>query len=451
MKTQTILKSFVVFLITFIFFTLPTEASWRPRKYFKEIPDPPDYKMNDMTGDWVGFREKLYDSGVTVASTFVCDFLANVSGGRRRGGRYDHSLGLDINVDLEKLADIKGMQFHVAGLYRYGESLSSDIIDNKIVVSSIYGHEQLRFYTLYLEQSLFDDILDIQVGRLAAGDDFARSEIYWIYVNNGIDGVPINLPINFAFSVYPTATWGARSKINITDDIYATTGVYSADPDVGNDDMHGLDFSLRLSRGLLYMQELAYTPNTKKDSKGLPGHYKAGVYLVGGKLDDLYADSNGNSYLITGEAPKKHRTSYGFYAHADQMLYREGNPGSDQGLSAFAIATISPDDTNLLPFLVNAGVFYKGLIPGRDHDITAFGLSYVKWSADATHSQEIQNELTGSEAYPSRQELLIEFTNKFQINQWMFVQPDLQVIFYPGGTSKVPNALVIGTRFGVTF
>ncbi len=39
-----------------------------------------------------------------------------------------------------------------------------------------------------LEQKLLDDKISIKAGRFATGDDFASSPIYWLYMNNGIDG-----------------------------------------------------------------------------------------------------------------------------------------------------------------------------------------------------------------------------------------------------------------------
>ncbi len=434
-----------------IFFLASPAEAYRPRKYFKELPVPPDYAHEDMTGTWGGLRDDMYESGITVASTYVCDVLGCVSGGRSQGARYDHSLGLDINMDLEEMADLEGMQFHVAGLYRAGRNLSADVIGNKFVTSSIFGHQQFRFYTLYLEQSLLEDKVNIRIGRLGAGDDFARSDIYWIYLNNGIDGVPISIPLNFAYPVYPTATWGARSIVHITDTIYATTGIYDADPAVGRDEYYGLDFSLRLSRGILGMQEFAFTPNTQEGATGFPGHYKAGGFCLSGEFDDLYSDASGNSYILSGNAPREYRVNYGFYVHADQMIYREGSPGSDQGLTIFSIITLAPSDMNMFPFFVDGGVFYKGLIPGRDDDITAFGIVYGRWSPDITHTEQIRRDTQNINVDPPGYELVLELTNKIQITPWMFLQPDFQIILHPGGTSDIPTAYVIGTRFGLTF
>ena len=35
--------------------------------------------------------------------------------------------------------------------------------------------------------------------------------------------------------------------------------------------------------------------------------------------------------------------------------------------------------------------------------------------------------------------------------KFAFVQPDLQWVINPGGTNRIPNALVLGAQMGVTF
>jgi len=451
-----LLKKLFIFFAVFVFVLQGGLSAWAghwPRKYFDERPSPPaakDFDYWDVTGDWGGWRTKLDEKGFDMASTFVFDVLGNVNGGKARGTRYDHSLGLDINFDLEKMINLKGSQIHVSGLYRAGRNLSKDVIGNKLVVTSIFGHEEFRFYSLYVEQAFFDDILNVRIGRMGAADDFLNSKTYAIYVSNAIDGMPINIPINFPFPVYPSAAWGARSVLNLTNTVYLTSGIYDADPDVYRDDMYGMDFSLRLSRGILAMQEAAYAPNTEKGAKGLPGHYKAGGYVIGGTFPELYSDSDGEPFEISGEGPRKHTVNYGGYLHADHMLYREGGPGTDQGLIAFAVVTVGPPDINLLPVELNFGTYYTGLIPGRDKDVTAFGFAYVGWSLDDTRTSQILRE-KDPDIDPGKYEYMLEFTHKVQITPWMYVQPDIQVIFHPGGTDNVRNALVIGSRFGWSF
>ncbi|MFM8809910.1 MAG: carbohydrate porin, partial [Chthoniobacterales bacterium] len=65
---------------------------------------------------------------------------------------------------------------------------------------------------LHLTQRLLDDKNEIKVGRFSAGDDFASSPLYWLYMNNGIDGNPQAWPVNASFSAYPWASWAARVR-----------------------------------------------------------------------------------------------------------------------------------------------------------------------------------------------------------------------------------------------
>ena len=404
-----------------------------------------------MTGDWFGYREKLLDRGVEITSTFVCDVLGNTTGGKVQATRYDHSLGFDSDFDLEKILGLKGLKFHFSWLWRDGQNLSVDAIKNQFNTSSIFGSEQVRLYGLYLDQSLFEDKFSIRVGRIATGDDFASSPIYWIYMNNAIDGNPISLPLNLPFITYPTATWGIRTILKPYDWLEWKFGMYDGDDRVGRMDAHGADYSLRLSKGIMYIQQLGVMPDKMEGSKLLPGHYWLGLYYHSGKFFDQYEDYNGSSYVVTGLSRKKHIGNYGLYTHFDQMLYREGGSESDQGLTAFVATTWAPADINQLPVFIDGGIFYKGLIPKRDDDIAAFGFAYGKWSGDLANSQRDERDTLGLNVRPQRYEFMMEFTYKAMITKWFFIQPDIQYIVNPMGTHRYKNAFVLGNRVGITF
>ncbi|HOX09094.1 MAG TPA: carbohydrate porin [Candidatus Omnitrophota bacterium] len=378
-----------------------------------------------LTGGWGGMREKLEEAGVDFKSSYTADVLGNPSGGKSHGVRYNHSLGAELNFDLEKLANLDGLMFRVSGLYRAGRNLSEDYIGNRFVVSSIYGCQQLRLYALNLEQSMFDGRVALKIGRTSAGDDFASSPLYWIYVNNAIDGNPISLPIDLPFSTYPNAVWGARLKAKPFERVVSMTGVYDANvAQVGSRQYHGTYFDLRFKKGVFVIQEFQYLNNGAKGDTGMPGNYKIGGYYDTGKFTSL-------------EDSSQRRGNYGGYVAADQMVYREGGPGTDQGLTALGAITFAPSEYNEFPFFIDGGVFYKGLIHGRDKDIAALGFAYGNWSDD------FPGDLS--------HEAMIDLSYKIQINGWMYLQPDLQYIFRPGGSGDIDNALVLGTRLGITF
>ena len=126
------------------------------------------------------------------------------------------------------------------------------------------------------------------------------------------------------------------------------------------------------------------------------------------------------------------------------MIYREKG-AKDQGLTPLAAATIGPDNVNEFPFFIMAGLIYKGLVPGRDDDVTAVEVVYAKYSDKIKESQQSVG------ASPQKYETMLEFTHKIMITKWMYMQPDLQYIISPGGTGNIDDALVAGFQFGLTF
>jgi porin len=69
--------------------------------------------------------------------------------------------------------------------------------------------------------------------------------------------------------------------------------------------------------------------------------------------------------------------------------------------------------------------------------------------------------LTGIQRPIRGYEAVLEVTYEARIAPWWLLQPDLQLVFQPGGNEPapppapvgrpIPNALVIGIRSGITF
>lgn len=409
------------------------------------------YNTNTMTGNWGGLRDELEAKGVTISSGFMADVFSNPIGGQYRGTAYTHSWGADLTVDLNKAAGLEGWKFHISGLWRMGRDLAADKIGNVFRPSCLYGHEQFRFYNLDVEKRMFNNMVSFKFGRMAPGDDFAQSPLYWLVVNNAIDGNPITLPINLPFLTYPNAVWGMRARVDWTNIFSTTTGIYNGDANVQRDTMHGLDFSLNLNKGVLIAHEFAMKPNDFKGAEGLPGHYKIGAYYHTGTFDDLYKDVNGGSYVVSGLPQKTHRGNYGLYVHLDQMVYREGGPGTDRGFTPFIALTVAPPDVNQFTLFVESGLVYKGLFPGRKNDATTLGFAYGKWSNTLANSQRDNRDINGSSLGPQIFEAMVEITHRFQLTPWCYFQPSVQYLINPGGRGDIADALAVGTRLGVTF
>jgi len=419
---------------------------------------------NAFTGDWWGVRNMLDDSGVEISASYTNNIAGNPVGGNSQSFAYADNFGFGIQLDFEKLFKWHGLTLTVSGLDRNGSNLSARNIGNQFTVQQVYGTETAVFYGLILEQRLLEDKIGIKLGRISTGDDFASSPLYWLYMNNGIDGNPQSLPVNTAFSTYPGSVWGARLRVDPSPDWFAMGGVYQATHlNLYRD--QGLNWSMNNSDGVLMIGQVGWTPEFCKrpvaaskpsdgksvasgktlaegktvrpasrdsDMQGLLGHYWFGAY---------YSPWQYAQFGSTETASN----SYGFYWHADQMVWQEA-AGSDQGLTLWSAFVLSPQQNiSKLPFQVNSGIVYKGLVPMRDNDITMLGFVYGNFSDD--YAETISATGAGTPSY----EIALEAGYRFQITKFAYVQPNLQWIINPAGTGNIPNALVLGAQMNVTF
>lgn len=376
------------------------------------------------TGDWGGARTQLSNDGVDLALNFTTDILGNVTGGIEQRAEFAGMWYGTATVDLGTLAGLTGLSFTVAGALTQGRDLSGDHIGNLFAVAQVFNGDTIRLAELYFEQSLFSDQLSIAIGRLAAGDDFATADAYGYYVNSAVNGNPTGILVNApSFTTPPFVQWGVRGTVTTDNDLYFSAGLYNADPDVQDDDVNGLDFTLNPQDGVLMLAEAGWKPNSGDDATGLPGHYALGVW---GDTSD-YAFVNG--------ADQSQNGNYGFYAIAQQMVYQE--PGSsDEGLTIWGTVNVAPDeDINTLPVALFGGAYYEGLFPSRPNDVTAFGISYAGFS-----------DTLPDQTY----ELALEVNHRFQLGNWLYLQPDLQYIANPNG-GGIDNALVVGFEASVDF
>ncbi len=371
-----------------------------------------------MTGNWGGFRSKLYEMGIKPTATYYLSVLGNPVGGQKKGIQYAGLLNAYLDLDLERLLKIKRTRFIISGSWASGKSLSDEDIGNFFTVSQVFSGQAVRLYQLFIESELIEETLRVAVGRMGVGDEFSTAEIFYNYVSTAINGHPISLPINDrAYFSDPQTSWAARMELTPIRDFYLKAGVYNSNPEVGRDSAHGLDFSFR--EGVIVIAEIGHLRNRYQDSSGLFGRYAFGAFYDTRDFKEL------------SDETKKQNGNYSFYWIIEQMVFRE-NAFDDQGLKPWTSFTISPDESiNTFPFFISGGLVYKGLFPSREFDKTAFGFAYGKISEDVPDKDY---------------ELMLELTYLIQAKRWLDIQPDVQWIVNPGGNSDTPNALVIGMQ-----
>jgi porin len=389
------------------------------------------------------------EHGIYPRMNWVSDMLGNPVGGKKHGFREFDNLFLSLDADLSKSIHAPGTKFHTSFSQRSGTNLSQRDIGNIFNVAQVCCGATFRVVDFYLEQPFDHERLNIRMGRVAAGDEFLASPLYGLFVQNAIDGNPVSIFYNApGMTAYPTATWGTRIRVRPVEQWELMMGFYNGDPTLGENDKHGMDWSMRGPPfGLI---ELRYRANQEADAKGLPGNYKVGTFYDGGGFKDFLYDITGGLAPVSHLPNRRERGNTGYYILLDQMIYREDPFDKKQGVTPFVSFIITPNqDISLMPFFVNGGVVYKGPFHSRPRDAIGFGVIYGSISQRLREAQSLQHILDPS-VLPQQYELAFEGTYLIKVNDWLKIQPDIQYIVNPGATGTIPNALVVGAQLGVT-
>ncbi len=379
------------------------------------------------TGDWGGLRSRAAAAGLTVEGNYQTDLLGNPAGGEKRGFAYAGLAETGLDFDLETLAGLDGTSFFISAWWASGRDLSDRDIGNAIGVSQVFDGRSVRLGQVYLEQELLGGALNVVAGRISTGDDFrhlrplrqlcqfgnqratpspSRPTSRPLPPIRSRPGACARSPNRSSRFISP---WASTMPNPISARTARTASISHFDP----------------QNGVLTFAETGYHWQQAEGDTGLPGNATFGGYFDSSDYD--YLDGSGRT----------RDGSYGFYLLLDQMVYREGGPGSDQGLTPWAAFTLAPDEkVNTNPYSVSGGLQYQGLIPSRDDDTASLGVYYGKFS----DKLEDQNS-----------ETVIEVDYLAQVAPWLYVMPDFQYVIRPNGDSDIDNAAVFGAEIGIDF
>jgi porin len=185
--------------------------------------------------------------------------------------------------------------------------------------------------------------------------------------------------------------------------------------------------------GLIFIAESVYQVNPTTANRGI-----VGTYTLGGYYD---------SRQFAGDfVHPAHSANGGLYAIVDQTVYRAepyvGEKSSKRGLSIFCSCAAAPSDRNLVSLYLDVGFNYLGLLPCRQNDIFGVAASYTKLGDDVVRNSSVIH---------SGHETIIEASYRIQLNEHLYLQPDIQYILHPGAFGDHSNAFVSGLRFDIAF
>ena len=413
------------------------------------------------TGDWLGARGTVEDHGLTLSGKWLGTVYGVVGGGLEHRATFDEELKFEAKLDFAKATGwqaLKGLTAVGGVRLRDGTDVNNYVGASPAFNTSCYqGGKQWRlmpFYLSYTTPELFGirNLLTVSGGWQNPYEFFARQEDAKLFRNNVIvsgKGISSN-GVGWSSSY---AAWGGTMKVVPCEWSYAQGGIYMAIPGDSSTSNHGLELAGAQPwdrNGWYVLGETGVTPKIA----GLPGKYAFGGYYWGLENSSFFGE--------------KYDGKYGFYAMAEQTLYREPTPEAEvsggkttdgksqvtaaapkdsrQGLRWLGFVNFAPKYDNCLPFFFYTGLIYEGLIPTRDHDQAGVAFALGNYSYD----QILAAREVGKQIVPTYEGVL-EFEYRVQVNKWAFVQPFAQYVIRPGGTGQVANATVLGLHFGVTF
>ncbi|MBV8739732.1 MAG: carbohydrate porin [Alphaproteobacteria bacterium] len=416
-----------------------------------------------LLGDWNGLRSALAPHGVNYGLQNQTELWGNLTGGVKQGIAFDGLLTASLCIDLDKAANWKGATFFANGFQIYGPEPTQELVGALQLVSGIEAAYSTKLYDLWLEQQFFDGKLLLRLGQEGASDEFMLAPFAGIFLNSSF-GYPALLALDLPSGGpnYPLAVPFFRLLYAPNEQVSLVTGVFTEDPappgtgDPQLRDRHGTAF--RLNDHALSFAELWYSP-AFMTAQGLPGTYKLGAWFATGPFTDPLHDTNGLSLVnpASNGVPATHTGNYAIYGIINQLLWHKPNTQA-QGIGYFLQVMHAPDDRDLSDWFIEAGLNWKGPLPGRSHDQAGLAVTYAGIGAAARQYSRDLIFYSGLGTPYAQGEPIIEATYRARLTPWFKLQPDVQYVINPGAGIPIPghstplkNALVLGLRMTVNF
>ncbi len=397
-----------------------------------------------LTDNWFSFGKTLEELGITTSLGLTQVYQVNLQGGgvenswgevsglRRRKGRYTGSYDWVTLFDLEKLANIPGATVftHVEGGWSRG--LNDSSVGALLEVNGdAYGDAWINLTELYWEQTFFSDRIRFRLGKmdLLGGYTFHENSAAFdcnAYANDEtgqfLNAALVNNPsvpfpdrgLGVSIIVEPIERWYVSAACVDAQAVQSETGF--------NTTFHGED-------NFFAVVETGYMPVIETPWGKLPGGYRGGMWYDPQGKDRYRAEADLRTITVK-------RDDVGFYLSFDQALFRE-NSQDDQGLGAFFRYGWADRDVNDLCGFWSTGFQYQGVIPSRDDDVLGVGYANGKRGDNPD--------------FTAHHEQAWEFYYSVQLTPWLQITPSLQYLNHPGMDRDISDAVVAGIRAQMEF
>lgn len=381
---------------------------------------------NYLLGDWAGLKPAMEKKGITAEAVLNTDFLYNTHGGIKEKGTILGNMDLTFNVDTAKAGWWQNgtLFFFVLGNFGSNPPMT-EIVGDVQTSSNIDTNHAVKLYEAWYEHKFINDRISILAGLHDFNSEFDVLEYASLFINSSF-GIGPDIS-QVGPSIFSSTSLGVRLKVQPTETSYLMTALYDGVP---GDPAHPSRTAI-----ILKEEDGIFTAVEAGLSAGQPGgkeYFKigAGAWLHTAEVENFEGQQNDENH--------------GVYFIAEKTLFAENENG--QGLGGFVQFGWADDNWNQIARYWGVGLYYTGLIPGRDRDITGLAV------ASARNGGKFMEYSKNVELVPvDHTETAIELTYRAELRPWLSIQPDFQYIINPGMDQSLKNAFQIGSRVEIIF
>ena len=403
----------------------------------------PDWNTGTLTGDWGGKRSELYDKGVDWKFAHKSDFLANTSGGIKRGANWMGYTEAGVGLDLEKLLGWSSTTAHIHYHSELGTQFNTKYVGSFIGMDNIETAANTgQFNNFWLQKNFADDRFSLLAGLYAIDSEFYVTDTSGLFIqppygmaNDMAQAGPAGPPI------YPLGALAVRAKYTAPGKNYYVQYALTDGVPGAPGDPRGTHVQLNKGDGSLSVVEFGLTP--QEESAPAAGENKADA-APREEAEAFNKTAIGfwrNSTQMDDPAGTGLRfPSRGMYFLAERTLHpEEGHPA--QGLAGFIRFGTATKQLHRADWTGSLGLRYHGLLEGRDDDIAGIAVTY-------NHTSDNFIQLNPGTLGNQTQ---FEATYRTQISPWFALQPTLQYISHPNMDPALKDVWIIGTRAEIVF
>jgi len=328
--------------------------------------------------------------------SYIGDAMHNFTGGIKTGGTYVGMANFSLSFDTETAGFWKGGTFFAKAMNLHGESPSDEYIGDYQYASNIDGGVHTAMMELWYSQTYKD--FEFIVGLQDVFNSFGATNNGGLYLNTSFAFIP-TIWTNMPTPCFPLTELGFTFKWDISEHFTWLAAIYDGNPTPFDDNKYNFKYSLSKDDGAFVISELQYTFGDNEDH---PSAVKLGAY---------------NNDMT------------GVYANMDLHLY----DNASSSLDMFSQVGYCADDDCYADYYAGAGLNYSGVFTDEGTDALGLSFNFVHF-----------NTLDASEK-------VIELTYQYNIDDHLFIQPDVQYIMDPRGGIDYDDALACFVRFGFSF